>query len=152
MMKKTRLIIQNSIECHIINPELILYISSDGNYCNIHLTDGTVMQNIPVQLGHVARLIRQQLTNVSAPQFLQIGRRHIVNSEHLLSIFPSQKLLLFDLNVFCTEEKISISPSSAALVALVSQINAIPSSFNNSLGEPLSYVEIGDDEVEVLNE
>lgn len=150
-MQKPRLIIQNTIECHFINPDLILYIKSNGNYCDIHLTDGTIMVNIPLQLGQMARQINCQFADIHAPSFIQVGRQHIVNSEHILSIFPSKKLLLFDMNAPFTQGKISISPSSSALTALSKCIisDECPS---NLLKEPLTKTEITDDEIWVLND
>ena len=149
-MQKPRLIIQNTVECHVVNPDIILYIRSNGNYCDFHLTDGTIMKNVPLQLGQVAKQINRQFADVQAPSFIQVGRQYIVNSEHILSIFPSKKVLLFDLNIPFAQEKTAISPSSAALLAL-SMYLVSNESHSYLLKEP-STKDITDDEIWLLND
>ena len=150
-MQTPRLIIKNTVECHIVNPDLILYIKSNGNYCDIHLTDGVVMRNIPMQLGQIARFIHRQFADVQVPCFIQVGRQHIVNAEHILSIFPSKKQLLFDLKSPPSQEKMAISPSSSAL-AILSMYLASDESHSFLLKEPVAKTDITEDEIWVLND
>ena len=38
--------ISNQNEVYYIHPETILYVEADGNYCDIHLTDGDVLETV----------------------------------------------------------------------------------------------------------
>ena len=41
--RKNILKISNQTEIYYLNSDLILYVEADGNYCDIHLTDGDVL-------------------------------------------------------------------------------------------------------------
>ena len=44
--RKNILKISNQTEIYYLNSDLILYVEADGNYCDIHLTDGDVLKTV----------------------------------------------------------------------------------------------------------
>ncbi|MCF0174043.1 MAG: LytTR family transcriptional regulator DNA-binding domain-containing protein [Bacteroidales bacterium] len=78
-----------------IQPEKIVYISSDGNYSTIYLCDGE-SRVVTIQLGKLEEMIGDQLGNEGS--FLaRIGRSLIINSSYVYYInITQQKLILSD--------------------------------------------------------
>ena len=97
----------------------MLYVKSNGNYCDLCRTDGGIMQNLPVSLGQMAEQIRTSLADPATPSFIQLGRQYIVNAEHILSVYPKKKILVFEPSGVNVQAGPSISPSSASLSALI---------------------------------
>ena len=77
-MPKKYLYISTAYELFRIDPEMIVFISSDGNYCNIAQADNE-MRMVTYQLGTVEEFIRQQLGKESRV-FLRVGKRHIIRA------------------------------------------------------------------------
>lgn len=153
MIDTEKLIIHNSVEFHTINPNKILYISSDGNYSNIYLTDGGLMQTIPFSIGQIADKIHLQLSARSDSKFVRLGRQFIVNVSHILSIYPTKKQLIFDVIHPCEKTHVRIYPSSSALSSLIANLaTEIDSALLREASLPQDEAEVDDDTCVFLNE
>lgn len=110
-MLKKHLIISTANDLIRIAPEKIVYISSDGNYSNIMLTDNETRM-ITNQLGQIEAMINEQL---GKDNFIRIGRSYIINRSYIYYInVPNQKLILSD-NLMFTH---TVSASREALKML----------------------------------
>ena len=98
-MLKKYLIISTTTDLVRIAPERIVFISSDGNYCNLVQTDNETRM-LTFQLGQVENMIREQL-GTDGNLFIRIGRGLIINRNYIYYInIQSQKLVLSDNNRF----------------------------------------------------
>ena len=112
-MTRTHLIISTSNDLLRIAAGHILYISSEGNYCNFFQTGGK-MRLVTYQLGQVERMIAEQLPELSQ-HFIRIGKSLIINLNYVYYIHPTQqKLVLVDNQL----NRYSLSASKEALKAL----------------------------------
>lgn len=151
-MLTDRLIINNSKELHAVNPDKILYVSSDGNYSNIHLTDGGTIQAVPFSIGQVAEKIRSQLSGWCDSKFVRLGRQYIVNVRHIQSIYPTKKLLVFDSPHSREQGPVRISPSASALSALMASLSAgIAQTLLSEVLQSCNDVDVDDDTCLFLN-
>ena len=112
-MLKKYLIISTTTDLVRIAPERIVFISSDGNYCNLVQTDNETRM-LTFQLGQVENMIREQL-GTEGLQFIRIGRGLIINRNYIYYInIQSQKLILSDVSRFTH----TVSASKEALKQL----------------------------------
>ena len=86
---KEFLILGNSRELKHIDSADIWYISADGNYSNIFLTNGKRIQ-VTMQLGDVKRTIDKYLPHYHN-DFHRIGQSLIINKIYLFSINLTKK-------------------------------------------------------------
>lgn len=155
-MNNYRLHISNSVEHHFIDLNNILYIKSDGNYCHAHLTDGTQIQNIPKQLGQIARIITHaDLHNLSG-RIIQVGRYHIVNTSHIQSIYTNKKQIVFDTIQPETHHHAAISVSSESLTKLcnyLSHLYPTQTNYPNYVNELIEDAEeeLSDEDIYILD-
>jgi len=113
-MLKKYLIISTNNDLVRIAPERIVFISSDGNYSNIVLTDNETRM-LTFQLGQIEVMIREQLGTLESGLFIRIGRGLIINRNYIYYInVQSQKLILSDNNRFTH----TVSASKEALKQL----------------------------------
>ena len=112
-MLNTHLVISTSNDLLRVAASHILYISSDGNYCNFFQTGGE-MRLVTYQLGQVERMIAEQLPELST-QFVRIGKSLIINLNYVYYIHvPKQQLILVD----GQQNRYTLSASKEALKAL----------------------------------
>ena len=112
-MPKTYLIISTAIDLVRIAPDKIVFISSDGNYCNLVQVDNETRM-LTFQLGQILDMIHEQLGR-NDDMFLRIGRGLIVNRSYIYYInIQSQKLILSDNSRFTH----TVSASKEALKQL----------------------------------
>lgn len=111
IMMNPKLKISNQNEVYYLLPESILYVEADGNYCDIHLTDGDVLEAVSFQRSEIARMIDTQLVHSVACKFAMVGRKHLINIEYIMHIQPSKGLITFDVNQPGTCKKQNIKPS-----------------------------------------
>lgn len=98
-MLKKYLIISTATDLVRIAPEKIVFISSDGNYCNLMQADNE-SRLLTFQLGQIENMIRDQL-GTEGNLFIRIGRGLIINRNYIYYInVQSQKLILSDNNRF----------------------------------------------------
>ncbi len=118
MMNEAVLIIKNKSEVLYLRLNDILYIQADGNYCNINLADGSVINTLTYQRAEIARMLEEQLPNDVIGRFALLGRSYLVNTDYVLRIQPSKQLLTFRVNKYGTLKKIIIKATANALQQL----------------------------------
>lgn len=94
-MPQKYLVISTATDLVRIAPEKIVYISSDGNYCNMMQTDDQI-RLLTFQLGQIETMIKVQLGS-EGNDFIRIGRSLIINRIYIYYInIQGQKLVLSD--------------------------------------------------------
>jgi DNA-binding LytR/AlgR family response regulator len=109
------LTIKNKSEILFLRLDDILYIQADGNYCNIYLADGGVINTLTYQRAEIARMLEEQLSKDALSRFALLGRSYLVNTDYVLRIQPGKQLLTFRVNKFGSTKKISIKATTKAL-------------------------------------
>ncbi|MCR5312514.1 MAG: hypothetical protein K6E54_02490 [Bacteroidaceae bacterium] len=107
--------ISNQNEVYYLRPDTILYVVADGNYCDIHLTDGDILETVSFQRAEIARKIDKQLSMDLSSKFALVGKPYLVNLEHIMYINVQHQQLTFDINQPGTCKKKSIKASTNAL-------------------------------------
>lgn len=108
-----RLIFTTSAEIVRVPPESVVFITADGNYSAITMTDGENFV-LTLQLGHIERRIAEMLDKEDH-RFIRIGKSLIVNRDFIAFIHPvRQKMILSD----CRSFRHEVSASKDALKAL----------------------------------
>jgi len=125
MTQQTMLTIKNKSEVLYLRQDNILFIQADGNYCNIHLTDGGVLNTLTYQRAEIARMMDEQLADNSRKRFVMVGRSYMVNTDYVLRIQPSKQLLTFRVNRLGTDQKIAIKATAKALDALIAEMEKL---------------------------
>ena len=116
------LTIKNKSEILFLRMDDILYIQADGNYCNIYLADGGVINTLTYQRAEMARMLEEQLSKEALSRFALLGRSYLVNTDYVLRIQPGKQLLTFRVNKFGSTKKISIKATTKALQEIESFI------------------------------
>jgi DNA-binding LytR/AlgR family response regulator len=109
------LTIKNKSEILFLRLDDILYIQADGNYCNIYLADGGVINTLTYQRAEMARMLEEQLSKEALSRFALLGRSYLVNTDYVLRIQPGKQLLTFRVNKIGSTKKISIKATTKAL-------------------------------------
>ena len=81
MKNREVLIIKNKSEVLYLQLDDILYIQADGNYCNINLADGGVINTLTYQRAEIARMLKEQLSKEALSRFALLGRSYLVSAE-----------------------------------------------------------------------
>ncbi len=118
MKEKSILTIKNKSEVLYLQLDNILYIQADGNYCNIYLADGGVINTLTYQRAEIARMMDEQLKAEDRVRFVLLGKSYLVNIDYVLRIQPSKQLLTFSINRFGCTKKVSIRATTKALLDL----------------------------------
>lgn len=112
-MLRKYLIISTATDLVRIAPDKIVFISSDGNYCNLVQTDNET-RLLTFQLGQIQDMIQVQLDR-DGDSFIRIGRGLIINRNYVYYVnIQSQKLVLSDNSRFTH----TVSASKEALKQL----------------------------------
>lgn len=107
------LVISTSTDLVRVASDKIVYISSDGNYSTLVLSNDET-RVLTLQLGQVERLIEEQLGS-DGNTFIRVGRGQIINRSYIYYINVSrQKLVLSDNDRFSH----TLNPSREALMRL----------------------------------
>ncbi len=108
------LIISTTTDLLRVAQSQIVYITSDGNYSTLVLSDGEA-RLITLQLGEVEEMIQRQLDKKVAQNFIRLGRQLIINRRYIFYInLPHQRLTLSD----NSSNKYTVSASRDALKKL----------------------------------
>lgn len=92
---KEYFIISTSTDLLRVASEGVIFISSDGNYSTLMLTNGE-SRMVTLQLGQVEKQIAQQL-DLTGPNFIRIGKSLIINRTYIYYInIPKLQLILSD--------------------------------------------------------
>ena len=124
MKNKEVLVVKNKSEVLYLQLDDILFIQADGNYSNIFLADGGVINTLTYQRAEIARMMEEQLPDL-CKQFVILGRSYMVNTDYVLRIQPSKQLLTFCVNRFGTTKKICIKATAMALSELIEKMKTI---------------------------
>ena len=100
----------------------MLYVQADGNYCNIYLADGGVLNTLTYQRAEIAKMMDEQIPEDIRKRFVLVGKSYMVNTDYVLRIQPSKQLLTFMVNQFGTNRKVSIKVTPTALPKLAEEM------------------------------
>ena len=116
------LTIKNKSEVLYLHLSNILYIQADGNYCDIYLADGGVLNTLTYQRAEIAKMMDEQIPEDIRKRFVLVGKSYMVNTDYVLRIQPSKQLLTFMVNQFGTTRKVSIKVTTEALTKLAEEM------------------------------
>jgi DNA-binding LytR/AlgR family response regulator len=100
----------------------ILYIQADGNYCDIYLADGSVLNTLTYQRAEIAKMMDEQIPENIRKRFVLVGKSYMVNTDYVLRIQPGKQLLTFRVNRFGTTQKVTLKATAKALDLLAQYI------------------------------
>lgn len=121
-MRELVLTIKNKSEVLYLRLSNILYIQADGNYCDIYLADGGVLNTLTYQRAEIAKMMDEQIPEDIRKRFVLVGKSYMVNTDYVLRIQPSKQLLTFMVNQFGTTRKVSIKVTTKALAKLAKEM------------------------------
>ena len=81
---KEKLLIHTVNEAYSFHPDQVICIEADGNYCNLHLSNGNEYL-LSFQLGQVESIIKEQLS-YSNHSFVRVGKSLIINMDELICV------------------------------------------------------------------
>lgn len=116
------LTIKNKSEVLYLHLSNILYIQADGNYCDVYLADGGVLNTLTYQRAEIAKMMDEQIPEDIRKRFVLVGKSYMVNTDYVLRIQPSKQLLTFMVNQFGTTRKVSIKVTTKALTKLAEEM------------------------------
>ena len=116
------LTIKNKSEVLYLRLSNILYIQADGNYCDIYLADGGVLNTLTYQRAEIAKMMDEQIPEGIRKRFVLVGKSYMVNTDYVLRIQPSKQLLTFMVNLFGTTRKVTIKVTTKALTKLAEEM------------------------------
>jgi DNA-binding LytR/AlgR family response regulator len=67
------LTIKNKSEVLYLHLSNILYIQADGNYCDIYLADGGVLNTLTYQRAEIAKMMDEQIPEDIRKRFVLVG-------------------------------------------------------------------------------
>ena len=88
---KEKLLIHTVNEAYSFNPNQIICIEADGNYSNLHLSNGNEYL-LSFQLGQLESIIKEQLS-YSNYSFVRVGKSLIINMEELICVNITKQTL-----------------------------------------------------------
>ena len=86
-----KLLIHTVNEAYSFNPSQIIFIEADGNYSNLHLSNGNEYL-LSFQLGQVESIIKEQLS-YSNHSFVRVGKSLIINIDELICVNITKQML-----------------------------------------------------------
>ena len=86
-----KLLIHTVNEAYSFNPNQIICIEADGNYSNLHLSNGNEYL-LSFQLGQVENIIKEQLS-YSNHTFVRVGKSLIINMDELICVNITKQTL-----------------------------------------------------------
>ena len=88
---KEKLLIHTVNEAYSFNPNQIICIEADGNYSNLHLSNGNEYL-LSFQLGQLESIIKEQLS-YSNYSFVRVGKSLIINMDELICVNITKQTL-----------------------------------------------------------
>ena len=88
---KEKLLIHTVNEAYSFNPNQVICIEADGNYSNLHLSNGNEYL-LSFQLGQVENIIKEQLS-YSNHSFVRVGKSLIINMDELICVNITKQTL-----------------------------------------------------------
>ena len=88
---KEKLLIHTVNEAYSFNPNQIICIEADGNYSNLHLSNGNEYL-LSFQLGQVESIIKEK-QSYSNYSFVRVGKSLIINMDELICVNITKQTL-----------------------------------------------------------
>ena len=88
---KEKLLRHTVNEAYSFQPDQVICIEADGNYCNLHLSNGNEYL-LSFQLGQVESIIKEQLSYTNH-SFVRVGKSLIVNMDELICVNITKQTL-----------------------------------------------------------
>ena len=88
---KEKLLINTVNEAYSFQPDQVICVEADGNYCNLHLSNGNEYL-LSFQLGQVESIIKEQLSYTNH-SFVRVGKSLIVNMDELICVNITKQTL-----------------------------------------------------------
>lgn len=88
---KEKLLIHTVNEAYSFHPDQVICIEADGNYCNLHLSNGNEYL-LSFQLGQVESIIKEQLSYTNH-SFVRVGKSLIINMDELTCVNITKQTL-----------------------------------------------------------
>ena len=88
---KEKLLIHTVNEVYSFQPDQVICVEADGNYCNLHLSNGNEYL-LSFQLGQVESIIKEQLSYTNH-SFVRVGKSLIVNMDELICVNITKQTL-----------------------------------------------------------
>ena len=88
---KEKLLIHTVNEAYSFKPNQIICIEADGNYSNLHLSNGNEYL-LSFQLGQLESIIKEQLS-YSNYSFVRVGKSLIINMDELICVNITKQTL-----------------------------------------------------------
>jgi DNA-binding LytR/AlgR family response regulator len=88
---KEKLLIHTVNEAYSFRPDQVICIEADGNYCNLHLSNGNEYL-LSFQLGQVESIIKEQLSYTNH-SFVRVGKSLIINMDELICVNITKQTL-----------------------------------------------------------
>lgn len=88
---KEKLLIHTVNEAYSFNPSQVICIEADGNYSNLHLSNGNEYL-LSFQLGQAENIIKEQLS-YSNHSFVRVGKSLIINMDELICVNITKQTL-----------------------------------------------------------
>ena len=88
---KEKLLIHTVNEAYSFHPDQVISIEADGNYCNLHLSNGNEYL-LSFQLGQVESIIKEQLSYTNH-SFVRVGKSLIINMDELTCVNITKQTL-----------------------------------------------------------
>ena len=88
---REKLLIHTVNEAYSFQPDQVICIEADGNYCNLHLSNGNEYL-LSFQLGQVENIIKEQLS-YSNHSFVRVGKSLIINMDELICVNITKQTL-----------------------------------------------------------
>ena len=88
---KEKLLVHTVNEAYSFNPNQVICIEADGNYSNLHLSNGNEYL-LSFQLGQVESIIKEQLSYTNH-SFVRVGKSLIINMDELICVNITKQTL-----------------------------------------------------------
>lgn len=88
---KEKLLIHTVNEAYSFHPDQVICIEANGNYCNLHLSNGNEYL-LSFQLGQVESIIKEQLSYTNH-SFVRVGKSLIINMDEVTCVNITKQTL-----------------------------------------------------------
>ena len=90
-METQQIHIKDAKKEYFIQPNDILFVKADGNYCDIYLTTQTVYNTVRIQIGQLWSMIEE--LKPTSENVQRVGRSHIINLNYLQYADPQARTI-----------------------------------------------------------
>jgi len=116
-METQQIHIKDAKKEYFIQPNDILFVKADGNYCDIYLTTQTVYNTVRIQIGQLWSMLEELKPTPENVQ--RVGRSHIINLSYLQYADPQARTI----TLFKDKEVVFDNVSRDAIKALLQMLS-----------------------------